>query len=99
MARDLDPLKARPLDIPSYKIVIVGNEGVGKTSLMWRYVHQEFVDADMSTIRVDIEKKLVTINSRQGDKTIQLEIWDTVGKRPKPAQHSSLFFCIPSISS
>lgn len=72
-----------PLDLgglQSYKVVIVGNEGVGKTSLLWRFKHNEFKVEGMQTLRVDIERKTVDVSSRNGQRSLQLEIWDTVGE-------------------
>ena len=65
---------------PSYKVVIVGDEGVGKTSLLWKFVHNEFKEDGMHTLRVDIERVTVTVRCRDGDKPYQLQLWDTVGK-------------------
>ena len=70
---------------PSYKVVIVGDEGVGKTSLLWQFVHKEFKEEGMQTLHVDIEKVTVTVKCRDGDKPYQLQLWDTVGKAS--AQH------------
>jgi len=55
----------------SYKIVLVGNFGVGKTSLIRRFVDNSFSEEYLSTIGVSISKKVV------GDATIM--IWDIEG--------------------
>lgn len=54
-----------------YKIVLVGNFGVGKTSLIKRFVDNSFSEKYLSTIGVSISK----INI--GDSTIM--IWDIEG--------------------
>jgi small GTP-binding protein len=55
----------------SYKIVLVGNFGVGKTSLIRRFVDNSFSEEYLSTIGVSISKKVI------GDATVM--IWDIEG--------------------
>jgi len=55
----------------SYKIVLVGNFGVGKTSLIRRFVDNSFSEEYLSTIGVSISKKTI------GNATIM--IWDIEG--------------------
>jgi len=55
----------------SYKIVLVGNFGVGKTSLIRRFVENSFSEEYLSTIGVSISKKTID------DATIM--IWDIEG--------------------
>ena len=55
----------------SYKIVLVGNFGVGKTSLIRRFVENSFSEEYLSTIGVSISKKTL------GNATIM--IWDIEG--------------------
>lgn len=60
---------------PTYKIVIVGNYCVGKTTLLWRYLHKEFRSAEHRVTVVDIERKKVVSQSKE----VELEFWDTAG--------------------
>ena len=57
------------------KILLVGNFGVGKTSLIRRFVLNEFSEDYISTIGVVVSKKIVTYNNEQ----IKLMIWDVAG--------------------
>jgi len=59
----------------SKKIVLLGHFGVGKSSLLRRFVENNFSDNYVVTIGVHIMKKEVTINS---DK-VTLIIWDVEG--------------------
>lgn len=59
----------------SKKIVIVGSFGVGKTSLIRRFVDNTFADDYKVTIGVHILKKTVDIQDHQ----VNLIIWDTEG--------------------
>ena len=60
----------------SKKVVLVGHFGVGKSSLIRRFVQNEFSDDYLVTIGVHILKKVVTINN---DETTVI-IWDIEGK-------------------
>ena len=62
---------------PTYKIVIVGNYSVGKTTLLWRFLHKEFRSADHRVTVVDIERKKVVSQNKE----VELEFWDTAGKK------------------
>jgi len=55
----------------SYKIVLVGNFGVGKTSLIRRFVENSFSEEYLSTIGVSISKKTI--------KNATVMIWDIEG--------------------
>lgn len=59
----------------SKKIVIVGHFGVGKTSLIRRFVEDAFSADYKVTIGVHILKKTVHVN----DKEVNLILWDTEG--------------------
>src|SRR5262245_61070588 len=58
------------------KICLLGGFGVGKTSLVSRYVHSIFSDKYLTTVGVKIDKKLV----RAGDTDVELVIWDIYGQ-------------------
>ena len=60
----------------SRKIVILGHFGVGKTSLIRRFVNDSFSDKYKVTIGVHITKKVVKITE---DESISLIIWDLEG--------------------
>lgn len=59
----------------SKKIVLLGNESVGKTSLIKQYVHSIFSEEYLSSIGINISKKSVVID----DVTYKLLIWDVAG--------------------
>lgn len=66
----------------SIKIVILGNSGVGKTSLMNRYHSNKFTGQYKATIGADFLSKEVTIPSPSSSmpKKCTLQIWDTAGQ-------------------
>jgi Ras-related protein Rab-7A len=59
------------------KVIILGDSGVGKTSLMNQYVHHRYSGAYKATIGADfLTKDCVT----EGGETLTLQIWDTAGQ-------------------
>ena len=63
-------------DFLSYKIILLGDTTVGKTSLIVRFCDSKFNESCVSTIGVDTKTKYIKYN----DKKIELEIWDTAGQ-------------------
>ncbi|CAG2168347.1 unnamed protein product [Oppiella nova] len=59
-----------------FKIVLLGEGCVGKTSMMLRYCHNKFNDTHESTLQASfLTKKFIVNNTR-----VQLSIWDTAGQ-------------------
>ena len=63
-------------EILSYKIILLGDSTVGKTSLLIRFCESKFNENCTSTIGVDTKTKYV----RYKEKKKELEIWDTAGQ-------------------
>ncbi|SKB15224.1 conserved hypothetical protein [Planktothrix sp. PCC 11201] len=65
----------------SKKICLVGDFGVGKTSLIRRFVDRQFSDQYLSTVGVKISRKIVDLTEFTSEKTgsVQLLIWDIEG--------------------
>ena len=60
----------------TYKIVIIGASGVGKTAIVQRLVDDVFSNDKSSTIGVEF----TCYNCEIGGETIKLNIWDTAGQ-------------------
>lgn len=58
------------------KVIILGDSGVGKTSLMNQYVNRKFSNQYKATIGADFLTKDIII----GDRQVTLQIWDTAGQ-------------------
>lgn len=65
----------------SKKICLVGDFGVGKTSLIRRFVERQFSDEYLSTVGVKISRKTVELTriDQQEKLNLQLLIWDLEG--------------------
>jgi len=59
-----------------FKLVLIGDSGVGKSCLLLRFADDNFTDSYISTIGVDFRFRTVTIDK----KTVKLQIWDTAGQ-------------------
>ena len=59
-----------------FKVLLLGNSDVGKSSLILRYVDQVWSDTFVPTIGVDFKVKTLEIDNKQ----IKMQIWDTAGQ-------------------
>lgn len=59
-----------------WKVVLVGDSGVGKTNLLSRFTKNEFNSESKSTIGVEFATRHIVIKG----KTIRAQIWDTAGQ-------------------
>ena len=60
----------------TFKILTIGESGVGKTSVLLRYTEQKFNKNHLTTIGIDFKAKTINLHS----KSIKLKIWDTAGQ-------------------
>lgn len=60
----------------SFKVVLLGEGCVGKTSLVLRYVENKFNDKHLTTLQASFLNKKLNI----GGKRVNLAIWDTAGQ-------------------
>jgi small GTP-binding protein len=62
----------------SCKVVLIGESGVGKTSIISRYITNTFSSILMSTTGASFATKSMYLEKE--DKTVKFEIWDTAGQ-------------------
>jgi Ras-related protein Rab-1A len=60
----------------TFKLLVVGDAGVGKTCLITRFVDDTFTSTVKSTIGVDFKSTSIEIDG----KAVQLQVWDTAGQ-------------------
>ena len=59
-----------------FKILIIGESGVGKTCLLLRFTEDSFTTTFLTTIGIDFKIKIINLEN----KLIKLQIWDTAGE-------------------
>jgi Ras-related protein Rab-1A len=59
-----------------FKILLIGDSGVGKSSILHRFTDDTFSESYLSTIGVDFKIKTIELDG----KYIKLQIWDTAGQ-------------------
>eukprot|EP00485_Elphidium_margaritaceum_P023891 CAMPEP_0202712836 /NCGR_PEP_ID=MMETSP1385-20130828/46410_1 /ASSEMBLY_ACC=CAM_ASM_000861 /TAXON_ID=933848 /ORGANISM="Elphidium margaritaceum" /LENGTH=214 /DNA_ID=CAMNT_0049372999 /DNA_START=66 /DNA_END=710 /DNA_ORIENTATION=+ len=59
-----------------FKFLLIGDSGVGKSSMMVRFADDEYDSSFITTIGVDFKIKEIELD----DKTVKLQIWDSAGQ-------------------
>ncbi|KAI0990629.1 hypothetical protein GJ496_008571 [Pomphorhynchus laevis] len=92
-----------PLDdtLKKYKLVFIGEQNVGKTSLITRFMYDSFETTYQATIGIDFLSRTMYLD----DKTIRLQLWDTAGQErfrsliPSYIRDSSVAIVVYDVSS
>lgn len=71
-----------------YKILLIGESSVGKTSIKTRFTDDKFGVDHKATIGLDYKVKSITIN----ENTYKLSIWDTAGQEKYRSLVKSFFY-------
>lgn len=64
-------------NIMRFKVILVGDAAVGKTSILHRFVHNRFKIDYNCTIGVDYSIKSLALSNNM---TVDLQLWDTCGQ-------------------
>ncbi|SBS84505.1 ras-related protein Rab-1A, putative (RAB1a) [Plasmodium ovale curtisi] len=59
-----------------YKIILIGDSGVGKSCILLRFSDDHFTESYITTIGVDFRFRTIKVN----EKIVKLQIWDTAGQ-------------------
>ncbi|KAI8892933.1 ras family-domain-containing protein [Globomyces pollinis-pini] len=87
--------------VQKFKLVLLGEQSVGKTSIMTRFLYGTFDSTYQATIGIDFFSK----NMYMEDRTIRLQLWDTAGQErfrsliPSYIRDSSVAVVVYDISS
>ncbi|XP_041927809.1 ras-related protein Rab-15-like [Alosa sapidissima] len=58
------------------RLMLLGDSGVGKTCLLWRFTDDDFHPSHISTIGIDFKMKTLEIDGVR----VRVQIWDTAGQ-------------------
>ena len=74
-----------------FKVVLIGDSGVGKSNLLSRFTRNEFSLESKSTIGVEFATRSIRVD----DKIVKAQIWDTAGQErfslSRSVSHSFVF--------
>ena len=70
-----------------FKLILIGNSGVGKSCILQRYIKHKFEQTYKCTIGVDFLMKTIIVNG----KTVKLQLWDTAGQEKYKSMVSSYY--------
>jgi Ras-related protein Rab-1A len=59
-----------------FKLLLIGDSGVGKSCLLLRFADDTYTESYISTIGVDFKIRTIKLD----EKTVKLQIWDTAGQ-------------------
>lgn len=62
-------------DTPKFKVIFIGDQGVGKSSIMNRFIQDKFDPSYQATIGLDFHSKIVIIDKQE----VRLQLYDTAG--------------------
>ncbi|GFO27278.1 GTP-binding protein ypt7 [Plakobranchus ocellatus] len=79
----------KAVEVPSLKIAVVGDPQVGKTSVLSRYIHNQFSPVYVQTQKVAIDNVVKKFNV-PGHAKVPVTFWDIPGQEDLPL-HSSYF--------
>ena len=74
-----------------YKILVIGELGTGKTSIIKRYVHQLFSQVYRATIGIDFALKVLNWDA---ETIVRLQLWDIAGKIISASFWEKWTYCI-----
>ncbi len=96
-----DSIDDNSMNMTRHKIVFVGDVAVGKTSIIRRFIDNQYKDNYDPSIGVDFCSK----NLRCNGKNIKLQIWDSAGQEryksiiPTYIRNSSIIFIVFDVTS
>ena len=73
-----------------FKLLLIGDSGVGKSCLLLRFADDTYTESYISTIGVDFKIRTIELDG----KTIKLQIWDTAGQERFRTITSRYEYCV-----
>uniref|UniRef100_A0A6N2MVA9 Uncharacterized protein n=1 Tax=Salix viminalis TaxID=40686 RepID=A0A6N2MVA9_SALVM len=84
--------------LAKYKLVFLGDQSVGKTSIITRFMYDKFDNTYQATIGIDFLSKTMYLE----DRTVRLQLWDTAGQErfiPSYIRDSSVAVIVFDVAS
>lgn len=82
-----------PVKNVKMKICLIGEEGVGKTSLIRRYVFSQFDEKYLRTVGTMVSKKVLDLGPIDGKLyALQMLVWDIMGRRDFMSLYKEAYF-------
>jgi GTPase SAR1 family protein len=75
-AQPLAPRLPQLAPLSKYKVVFLGDQGTGKTSIIKSFMYGSFDQSYQATIGIDFLSKTMYLD----DRTVRLQIWDSAGQ-------------------
>ncbi|XP_053719014.1 EF-hand calcium-binding domain-containing protein 4B isoform X1 [Synchiropus splendidus] len=78
VGKETQPTREAPVFAPDrlFKVVLVGNSSVGKTSLLRSFCEGHFQPSTVATVGIDYSVKTLTLDNMQ----VAMQLWDTAGQ-------------------
>jgi len=98
---DPQPKISSTAPLAKYKLVFLGDQSVGKTSIITRFMYDTFDSTYQATIGIDFLSKTMYLE----DRTVRLQLWDTAGQErfrsliPSYIRDSSVAIIVYDITS
>lgn len=71
-----------PLREAKVKVCLIGEQGVGKTTLVYRFVKNEFRGDYLRTLGTQVSKRSLTVADPVGGETrVDIMVWDIMGEK------------------
>src|SRR2546428_818158 len=75
------PRPSMPREPMKSKVVLLGDGGVGKTSLVRRFVVDQYSDEYITTVGTKVSKRSLNIGSPLAEVEMVMQIWDVLGQK------------------
>src|SRR5712691_9656970 len=75
------PTPSMPREPMKSKVVLLGDGGVGKTSLVRRFVVDQYSDGYITTVGTKVSKRSVSLGSPLAEVEMVMQIWDVLGQK------------------
>lgn len=72
------------MSVPTFKVIVIGDEGTGKTSIIYQYIKKTFPKAHFAT-------PLPVEQSKNVNNKCNLNIWDTAGSKDWQSMNESVY--------